>query len=186
MFLLMTYDPSLLQIRTSRLWLRPFTEADLPSLLAISNEPEVRRYLWDDTPVTEEKLRKLLEDSRNNFAGSKYGLWVMTRIPEGDRIGFSGLFVPSGFTEIEIVFEVTARLWNRGYATEAAAAVLRHGWEVCGLPRIVGKANPENPASERILRKIGMTFEQEEQTSRETLRVYAASGRARGKGEKTT
>ena len=76
-------------------------------------------------------------------------------------IGFVGLAVPrfeAHFTPcVEIGWRVAADQWNRGYATEAACAVLKYGFEIIGLSEIVSFTVPINLPSRRVMEKIGMT-----------------------------
>jgi RimJ/RimL family protein N-acetyltransferase len=72
----------------------------------------------------------------------------------GDRDPLA--FLPS---EVEIFYGVTRRLWNRGIATEAAAAMLEYGFSRIGLRRIVGAVHPEHTASKRVLEKMGMSYD---------------------------
>ena len=51
---------------------------------------------------------------------------------------------------------LSRRVWGRGYATEAARAAVRYGFEVAGLQAIIGLVHPENAASIRVLEKCGM------------------------------
>ena len=55
-------------LETDRLTLRPLTGGDAPALHRISNEPAVRRYLWDDQPVLEAGIRDLIEQSTRMFS----------------------------------------------------------------------------------------------------------------------
>ena len=85
-----------------------------------------------------------------------YGLLHARRRDDGRFVGGCGLFpVPDG-DDIEIAYRLPVDCWGQGYATEMAGAVLAHGFGTLGLARIVGLTWPENVASQRVLRKIGM------------------------------
>jgi RimJ/RimL family protein N-acetyltransferase len=85
-----------------------------------------------------------------------FGLLHASRRDDGTFVGACGLFpVPEG-DEIEIAYRLPFDSWGHGYATEMAQAVLDHGFAALGLARIVGLTWPENVASQRVLRKIGM------------------------------
>ena len=67
-------------------------------------------------------------------------------------------------------------MWQRGYGHEAAAAMLSYGFTLLSLPRIVAAANPKNIASEKILQKIGMTFDCAIEESGTVLHKYKLNG----------
>jgi RimJ/RimL family protein N-acetyltransferase len=83
----------------------------------------------------------------------------------GELAGFIGLSVPSFeayFTPcIEIGWRLDAPYWNRGLATEGAAAVLRYAFEQLGIPEVVSFAVAANIPSRRVMEKLGMIYEGE-------------------------
>ena len=84
---------------------------------------------------------------------------AVTLLPEGELVGWCGLGpLPTEESEIEIYYGLSSAAWGRGIATEAAAALLGYGFESAGLERIVAIVRPENPASRRVLEKIGMVY----------------------------
>ncbi|WP_316787572.1 GNAT family N-acetyltransferase [Thermoleptolyngbya oregonensis] len=63
--------------------------------------------------------------------------------------------------EIEVGYVLDCPFWGRGLATEAARASLQFGFDTLGLERIVAIARPENHASQRVMQKLGMTYEKD-------------------------
>jgi RimJ/RimL family protein N-acetyltransferase len=150
-------------LRTLRLLLAPAERSHLEALHRIWNEPGVRRYLWDDRPVSWEQAEGALSP----------GLWTVLDKDSGEVLGCCGLRPIPGADETEILFALTTAVWGRGLATEAAAAVIRHAFDTLGLARVVGRANPLNPASCRVLEKLGFVFEQQIREKHEDLRCYS-------------
>ena len=74
-------------------------------------------------------------------------------------IGMIGLVLTEKHSRAELGYWIGKPYWNRGYATEAAEAVLRYGFETLGLHRICAFCFGGNPASGRVLEKVGMTYE---------------------------
>lgn len=147
-------------IATRRLELRPLVEADLELLHEHWSVPEVGRWLWDEQIPTREQVAEELAKSGDCFAARGFGIWGLFRRHGCSFIGTSGLLpVPEGTGEIEILFSTVPGEWRRGYAEEAATAVLRHGFEAAGLTEIVGRCDAPNEPSRRLLEKLGMTFE---------------------------
>ena len=83
-------------------------------------------------------------------------MWAITH--EGSVCGFTSLFL-DGSGSAEVGFGLARALWSRGLATEAATAVVAHGFSECALARIWAFADIRNEASWRVLEKIGMRRE---------------------------
>jgi ribosomal-protein-alanine N-acetyltransferase len=146
-------------IETARLLLQPFDEGDLPTLVKLRSDPEVARYLggdeWNGPEKVAERFRFYLEHQRKH--GFACGRAVLRET--GEIIGWGGLQHLDDTDEIEVGYGFAKEHWGRGYASEMAAAWLRHGFEVLGLERIVAIAIPENEGSWRVMEKLGMKYE---------------------------
>jgi RimJ/RimL family protein N-acetyltransferase len=149
-------------IRTQRLILRPFAPSDLEDLHAFQSLPEVARYLYW-APRDREQVRQAL-------VGMVRGAAL---ISEGDVLALA-VVLPPGRTVIgdvilkwssaehrqgEIGYVFHPRYGGRGFATEAATAVLRLGFDGLGLHRIIGRIDVRNSASARVLERLGMRRE---------------------------
>jgi ribosomal-protein-alanine N-acetyltransferase len=149
--------------KTERLILRPFTLEDLGPLHEIVSREAVMRYLPEGLLSLEDVegiLRWLVECYRKNTPGEiiKFTVAITDR-RSGALIGWVGLG-PLEFdrTEIELYYGLREECWGKGLATEAARAILAYGFSTLGLRRIVAVANPANPASSRVLEKLGMKY----------------------------
>jgi RimJ/RimL family protein N-acetyltransferase len=152
-------------LTTPRLLLCTWSEEDAEVLLALSRDPEVMRYF--PGPATRPQIEQLVERQRQSLAAGRPGLYaVHTRAsePGGSRcLGFVGLMVPRfepPFTTtgpcVEIGWRLRRDAWGRGYATEAAREVLRHGFETLGLAEVVSFTTVANEPSRAVMRKLGM------------------------------
>jgi RimJ/RimL family protein N-acetyltransferase len=74
----------------------------------------------------------------------------------GEVIGFCGLVHPAGQVDAELKYAFKRSRWGRGFATEAAAAMLTYAQESLGLRYAIATTAPENLASQRVLNKAGM------------------------------
>jgi ribosomal-protein-alanine N-acetyltransferase len=96
-----------------------------------------------------------------HFEKHGFGLWAVERRDTEEFIGFTGLAIPAfeaHFTPcVEIGWRLAAAHWGRGFATEAAQAVMRYGFEELGLTEIVSLTVPLNVRSRRVMEKLGMT-----------------------------
>lgn len=136
-----------------RLAFRPLGDDDVPDLERHWNDRDVRRHLWDDQPVARAVVAEVVAASRASFRDAGYGIWAL--IEDGVLIGTCGLR-PLGTREVEILYSVAPARWRDGIATEAASAVLGYAFATAGLARVFGGADHENPASRRVLEKVGM------------------------------
>ncbi|MEO1443691.1 MAG: GNAT family N-acetyltransferase, partial [Chloroflexota bacterium] len=86
-----------------------------------------------------------------------YGAWALVEKATDRFMGHVGLFIIDNTDVIEVGYALGRTFWGNGYATEAAHATLRYGFDVVGLDEIVAVAFPENTASLRVMEKVGMT-----------------------------
>lgn len=147
----------MLELRTDRLLLRPFRPEDEDALFHLWNDPQVRRYLWDDEPVSMEEVRKQIAISQRDFRERGFGEFALFLAGQPALIGFCGLKRLDEGEEIEVLYGLLPAFWGRGLATEAARAVLRLGFERLGLEEILAGADPGNAASLRCMRRLGMS-----------------------------
>jgi RimJ/RimL family protein N-acetyltransferase len=146
------------ELATARLRLCPCTTNDLDALLHLWTDSEVRRYLFDDRVISREEAETRLRSSLASFHTHRFGLWLAYRPGEAATVGFCGLSLTGDPPEVELLYGIAPSAWGQGLATEAARAVLRHGFIELGLTRIVAGADVPNVASLRVLEKLGMTF----------------------------
>lgn len=145
-------------LKTDRLVLRPIAADDTDALHRISNEPGVRRFLWDDEPVERATIRDLVFRSTRMFSEEGIGLFGIRRRSSENLIGFCGFVRLSDMKEAELAYGLTQEAWGEGLATEASAACLRHALEGVGLGRVIVGADEENVASARVIEKLDMRF----------------------------
>jgi ribosomal-protein-alanine N-acetyltransferase len=128
-------------LATDRLVLRPIAADDVAALLRISNDPAVRRYLWDDQPVQEATIRDIISASSTMLADEGIGLFGIRRRGNENLLGFCGFVRLEGMEEPELAYELTQGVWGEGLATEASRVCLRHAFEKTGLERVVAGAD---------------------------------------------
>jgi ribosomal-protein-alanine N-acetyltransferase len=149
-------------IETARLMMRPFATDDIGELHRLWGDPGVRKFLWDDRIIPLETAVAVVESSIDSFAAHGFGFWTICFKNDPKLIGFGGLrhFTDDGaaMSEVEILYGVATEHWRKGVATEAARAVLRHGFEEGELAHIYAGADPPNAASFRVMEKLGMKF----------------------------
>ena len=147
------------QVETTRLVLRQWRRADLDPLADIFAHAAVWRYPFGHG-LSKEQTKQFLDRQRGHWRAHGFGLWAAELKDSSTLIGYIGLSVPYWLPQIlpavEVGYRLHPRHWGKGIATEGAEASLRHGFTVLGLDRIVSIYQPENPASGRVMQKIGM------------------------------
>ncbi len=148
-------------IETARLRLRPRTLADLEDCFRLDREPGTLR--WIDWPLAEGGWQD--EAAHRAFIRARtlhpwppgLGYWVVARREApGEFLGWV-LLIPEDATgpEIEIGWRLSRAARGRGYASEAAAALVHHGFGTLGLGRIVAEMYRANHASNAVARRLG-------------------------------
>jgi RimJ/RimL family protein N-acetyltransferase len=140
---------------TLHLRLRPRTLADLNANLAMDLDPRVHRYILAKAPDPERWRARLAAQITSGWPATG-GLWVVERRGEPGFLGWCGLFPLEHCGLIEIGYRYVPEAWGQGIASEAARAVLDHGFRALTLDPIVAVAHPDNLASQRVLHKIGL------------------------------
>ena len=151
-------------LRTRRLRLRGATAADKESLWMLWNVPDVRRYLFDDRPVTRQYAAAVLEST---FAQAirGLGLWMVERAADRTAIGCVALmpaalvadYDPGVKGLVEPIVSLTPPAWGRGYAREALRAVIAYAFNTLRLPQLAAANDVPDEASHRMLCHLGFT-----------------------------
>ena len=137
----------MVSIKTERLLLRPFRRKDATEFTRLAGDWAVASMTSDiPHPLTEGQARAWLKPGRNEV---RFAIEV-----DGRLIGGAGYYQRRTGTA-ELGFWLGREWWGRGYATEATTAVLRHGFEVGGLPGFTSSHFVDNHASAGVLRKLG-------------------------------
>ena len=143
-------------LETARCGFRRFTLDDRDWLRELYADPEVTRYLGGVKSVAQadDLLKTRILDYYDEHPG--LGIWMTEERATGTRLGFHLLNHIQGESIVQVGYSLTRPAWGRGFATEGAVAMLRHGFVTLGLPRIAGMASLGNLASQHVLEKIGL------------------------------
>lgn len=144
--------------QTPRLLLRRFTLADAPLILTLNSDPEVLKYLHEPILKTVADAERVLQDIILSQYQNNLGRWAIQLKSTNEFIGWCGLKYRPELEEIDLGYRLLPNAWGNGYATEAAAGTLDHGFQALHIRCITGRAHIENLASIQVLEKIGMHF----------------------------
>lgn len=144
-------------IETERLVLREPTEADLPHMPGVFNDPEIYAYTRNiPYPYGEADAVAALSRYRRLAAAGE----ALTLFPEcrasGEMIGLVVLILTPGEPVADLGYALGRAWWGKGFATEAAAAAVGYAFASLGVDEVNAHAMVRNPASSRVLEKVGM------------------------------
>jgi ribosomal-protein-alanine N-acetyltransferase len=147
-------------IETERLILRLFEMDDAPEVQLLANDSGIASTTSEGEIPEAGKEEQWIKIRQERFGRGESIEFAIVHREMGVLIGAIGLGVEYKKDEsMQMGYWVGKQYWNRGYCTEAAQAVLRYGFEVLGLHRIYSRHFTRNPASGRVLQKIGMKHE---------------------------
>lgn len=165
-------------IETERLLLRRWRDDDIVPFAVICADPDVMKWIADGQTRSVTQTTNSIRLFEEEWEAEGFGLFAVELKSTGDLIGFTGLSIPTFLPEILPAVEIGWRLgrsyWGHGYASEAAHAALAFGQSDMGLEKIVSICLKGNDASERVMLKLGMTFDRQtvEPTYERTVKVY--------------
>ena len=148
-------------IKTPRLVLREWRDADTDPFAALCADPRVMEYFPSvmDPGASAAQVARY----RAHFAEHGFGFWAIEVPGVADYVGMCGLqhvrfqarFTPC----VEIGWRLAHEFWGRGYAPEAARAALDYAFTTLGLSEVVAFTTVKNARSRRVMEKIGMTYD---------------------------
>lgn len=154
-------------LETQRLLIELWSEADAESFFALT---------WDDGfaafPITDwrqpdlEAARRWIVENERHFAQTRLGAFALREKATGNVVGMTAIRILRLETENrpEITYRLRRSAWGRGYATEAARAMLAYGFDSLGFEEIAASITPDNTDSIKVATKLGMKW-----TGREIL-----------------
>lgn len=146
-------------LETERLVLRSFRMADVPAVQLLANDADVARNTLNiPHPYTDQDAEDWIASHPEQLQRREAVTYAVTTRVEG-VVGAVGLILDLEHARAELGYWIGAPYWGHGYATEAAAAVVAWGFRSLELNRIHASHFPRNPASGRVLRKLGMRHE---------------------------
>lgn len=162
-------------LETERLVLRRLTLDDAEFIFRLVNEPAWLRYIGD-------KHVRNLDDARNYLRTGPldmydrlgFGMFLCELKSTGEAVGSCGLLKRDTLPDPDIGYAFLPEHWGKGYALEAASAVLKYGHREHRLPRILAITSPDNERSIQVLQKCGMHFQRSiEMAEQDQVKLFA-------------
>ncbi len=149
------------ELRTERLLLRPFTLADAPVVQQLAGDRDIASTTLNiPHPYEIGMAEGWIGTHRQQCERGESVNFAIVRRQDGALIGAISLMnIEQRHEHAELGYWIGTPYWNKGYCTEAAEAVLHYGFTTLGLNRIHAYHFARNPASGRVMEKIGMVHE---------------------------
>lgn len=149
------------EFKTKRLYIREYNNKDIEDFLYVIRQPEIRATTYgipEDYPKSRaRRWFRFLRDSKKKMRSLEYGVFLLDT---GKYIGNVGLInISLEHKHADISYYIDKDFRCRGLTTEAAGQMLMYGFLVLGFEKISGLCMTCNPASRRVMEKIGMKYE---------------------------
>jgi len=148
------------ELRTERLRLRQWRDADVPAWAAMNADPAVREFF--PQVMTYEQSAGSVAAFREELAERGWGWWAVEEAATGAFVGFAGLDPVEEelpFGGVEVGWRLARAAWGHGYATEAGRACLDYGFGSLALTEILAITAVGNDRSRAVMQRLGMTYD---------------------------
>ncbi|MGD0732556.1 MAG: GNAT family N-acetyltransferase [Terracidiphilus sp.] len=146
---------------TERLILRPWRGSDRLPFQKMNADPRVMEFM--PRPLSAAETDEFIERIQRHFQRHGFGPFAAELRQDQSFLGYIGLYVPTFdapfMPAVEIGWRLAAGHWGSGLATEGARAVLRYAFEDLGLDSVVSFTVPQNIRSIRVMERLGMTHD---------------------------
>jgi [ribosomal protein S5]-alanine N-acetyltransferase len=152
--------PQIPTLTTERLILGPFTLQDAPAVKDLAGEREIAATTANiPHPYEDGMAEEWINTHQDAFDKGESVTFAIVRKADKQLIGAIGVHIYPINQLAEMGYWIGKPYWKQGYCTEAAAEVIRYSFEQLGLNRIQARHMTKNPASGRVMQKIGMKYE---------------------------
>lgn len=148
-----------IELNTHRLTLREFVLDDAPFIVELLNQPSFLQFIGDKNVRTRDDAEAYMKSGPiDSYHRNGFGLYLVELKENRNPIGMCGLLKRDSLSNADLGFAFLPEYWGKGYASEAAAAVLAHAREHLRLSNLLAITNPDNDASIRVLERLGFQF----------------------------
>lgn len=147
-------------LETGRLVLAQLSDHDADFIVGLLNESSFLRYIGDRGVRSADDARRYIREGPvAGYERYGYGLLRVTLRADHEPIGMCGVLKRDTLPDPDLGFSFLPAWWSKGYALEAATAVMHHARNVLRLGRILAITTPDNEPSMRLLGKLGFRFD---------------------------
>lgn len=146
-------------VRSARLEMRVWRDSDRPAFERMVADADMMRHLTQGRTWRPDEVDEFFTRQARHLAGHGCCMGALVLTGTQEVIGVGGIQPLDAPGAYELGWWVWKDHWGRGYATEAAQALVAHARDVMGLARVFAVIDPPNTASVRVAEKIGMQLE---------------------------
>ncbi len=157
---------------TDRLLVRHFRPDDLDVFAALCADPRVVEYMGDGHTLPRSKVARWIEVCQDKYAARGYGTSAVFERERGQFVGLCGVIRAPENDFDEIIYAYHVETWGKGYATEAGRAMLAYVFGISQLDRIWATIDARNTASIKVVQKLGMHLDREEEDEQGVVAFY--------------
>ncbi|AJD52302.1 Protein N-acetyltransferase, RimJ/RimL family [Thalassospira xiamenensis M-5 = DSM 17429] len=162
-------------LETKRTLVRHATHDDAPFIMQLLNEPGWIRFVGDRNIHDLDAARKFIDDRLlSSYLKHGFGLYIVDEKATHTAIGLCGFVKRDTLDAPDIGYAITESRQGMGYAFEVSNALIDYGYDVLGFERIFGYTLPDNTVSLKLLTKLGLTYERDQDVnnSGETCKLF--------------
>jgi RimJ/RimL family protein N-acetyltransferase len=150
-------------IETERFVLREILPTDVEDMFELDSDPDVHKYLGNKPLTSREQTVNIINSIRQQYITHGIGRWAIVNKRTFDFIGWSGLKFVTDLTNhhknyYDLGYRLKKEYWGKGIATETAIASLNYAFNKLHANQVYAMADVENQVSNKILKKIGLSF----------------------------
>lgn len=159
--------------QSPRLTLRTWQLADAPEAFHFYGDSEVAKYIGEGKPAPNvEHVEKLLKLFLEHQEQNQFSPWAIIENETKKILGICGLHTFNETKEVELGFRILRSEWGRGIATEASQLSLHYAFQKLNQTTVSALTHPENKATQKVLTKLGFTFQNEAQVKEHKMLRY--------------
>ncbi|NDI35566.1 GNAT family N-acetyltransferase [Chengkuizengella sediminis] len=148
------------EIETERLLLRKMRLEDAVDMFEYASDPEMTKYTSWDTHKTVEDSKQFIQMTLEKYENKEISTWGIEHKQDQKLIGGCGfVYWNPDHGRTEIGYSISRSYWNQGLITEASQALIKFAFDKMKVNRVEARCNVENVGSERVMQKLGMTYE---------------------------
>ena len=171
----MVVNPTLIILKTKRLYLRRLIRDDAEFILQLLNEPSWLEFIGNKNVDNLNDAKKYIELApMNMYERYGFGLFLVCALETSVPMGLCGLIKRDNFDDADLGYALLPEFWNKGFALEAVESVLKYAKNTHHLSRILALSKSSNAPSIKLLNKVGFEFDRDLKLieNEENLQIY--------------
>lgn len=164
------------RFETKRFIIRPLEKGDVEGIFALDSDPDVHEFLGKNPITTISEAEDVIQHVFKQYEKNGIGRMAVIDKSTNDFIGWTGLKIEreirDGMTYYDLGYRFRKKYWGQGIATETSIATLKFGFETLMLDEICGAAEARHIVSNKILKKVGLSFVESFEFEGESCNFY--------------